>query len=205
MTTHPEMVTRYDALNEHCTKQGWHLAIVSSTRDYAEQKVLYDAWRNGLRSAQAGNPDAPLYQSPWGWMAQGSLHQPQADGFSHALDLGWAGCSALDVANAATQYGLRLDVTKENWHFQWWDHSGIHDAPALAPPPPEEDDDMNKQEFADAIGAHIPTDGPHAGVACVHLIGDDVNNLEGSGQDWPVADAIKFVHQELKMKRLGVA
>lgn len=181
------MVRRYNALVEKCWSNGWNISIVASTRDYATQKGLYDAWRAGLRSAQAANPDVDLYTSPWGWVAKGSLHQIQADGFSHALDLGWSGCSPMDLANAAAEFGLRLDVAGENWHFQWWDYNGIHDAPAL------KDDDMTLEEFAKGIGAEIEN-----GVVVVPLIDDDLQNFK----KYPLAAALTYTHEEMKIARL---
>ena len=188
--THPDMAKRFNALVEYGAERGWHVSIISSTRDYAEQKALYAAWASGLRSAKAGNPDADLYASPWNWMARGSLHQVQVDGFSHALDLGWAGCSPFDIADAAQTFGLRLDVAGENWHFQWWGPGGVHPAPALD----TKDDDMTPQEFATAIGAKMNSDG----VVVIPLINDDLTTFS----DYPFAAAMTYTHEENKIRRI---
>jgi len=122
--SHPDLVKRYNKLVELCWARSWYVGITSSSRSYAEQKALYIAYKAG-RGNNAANPDAVLGKSPWGWTVRGSYHMEQDDGYTHALDLHWSQCSPEEFAELASQVGLLLTVPGENWHFQWWDASGI--------------------------------------------------------------------------------
>lgn len=189
---HPRFAERDADMRAAATKKGWHIAHIRTTATYQEQMMLYRKWLNGTGN-QAADPDALGYESPWGWMQHGSWHMEQADGWCHAIDYAYS-CTTKDFHALCAQHGIGFPVIGEPWHAQWFDWRGIYINPS--------GDDMTKEEFAAAIGAQIAPDGPFVGQVCVHLVGDDLNNLDGSGQLWPLADAIKFTHQELKVARL---
>lgn len=121
--THPELAYRYERLVELVWTNGWHVNIVSSTRSKAEQIDIYNRWVAGNYSAPSvANPYLFNGYHPDGWPLYGSNHMIQEDGYSHALDLGWMGCSPAQLAALAWQCGLRLTVPDENWHFQMFPH-----------------------------------------------------------------------------------
>lgn len=130
--SHPELQRRHARLVELCWANGWETWIGSSTRSRATQEDLYRRWRAGLyKVPSVANPNADGGPSPWGWRWTGSYHMPQADGFSHALDLGWRGCDDAQFNVLAESCGLRRTVRDESWHYQWVQRRVIFDAPAL--------------------------------------------------------------------------
>ena len=161
---------------------GGRVLIVSGRRSLAEQQALYDAYLAG--GALAAKPGTSRHES--GQAADLRIVDPSVQ---------WR-----EVHLAAETYGLRFPLLalNEPWHCE--------PDPAYVDPP-EEDPDMTPQQFADAIVARIPTDGPFAGKVCVDLLNDPaypgqpVSELGTS--PWPLAAAIGFTHQELKMRRLG--
>lgn len=119
--THPEMVRRYQKLVELVWASGWEIWIGSSTRSRQTQEDLYRRWLNGTYDVPSvANPYTNHGPSPCGWDVIGSYHMPQADGFSHALDLGWRGCSEAQFEALANRCGLQQTVPNESWHYQWW-------------------------------------------------------------------------------------
>lgn len=130
--THPEMVRRFEALQRDAARRNWRIGVTSSTRSRAQQEDLYRRWRAGTYDVPSvANPNGNNGTSPWGWTIRGSYHMPQADGYSHALDLWWDGCSAVELERLAATYGLVQTVPRENWHYQWFHRRVIFDAPAL--------------------------------------------------------------------------
>lgn len=121
--SHPILAQRYNDLVGLMWSKGWHISIVSATRSREEQIDIYNRWVNGNYNAPSvANPYTWNGKHPDGWDLIGSLHMPQADGYSHALDLGWMGCTPKQVEELAWQAGLRLTVPGENWHFQYFLH-----------------------------------------------------------------------------------
>lgn len=168
---------------------GGRVLIASGRRSLAEQQALYDRYLAGLISWSVAKPGTSKHEH--GQAADLRIVDPSVQ---------WR-----EVHLAAATYGLRFPLAnhpdpakRENWH--------VETDPAYVDPP-EDDPDMTPQQFADAIGARIPTDGPFAGKVCVDLLNDPaypgqpVSELGTS--PWPLAAAIGFTHQELKMRRLG--
>lgn len=153
---------------------GGRVLIVSGRRSYAEQQALYDQYLAG--GALAAKPGTSKHE-----------HGQAADLRIVDPSVTWR-----EVHLAAETYGLRFPLLalNEPWH--------VEADPAYVDPP-EEDPDMTPQQFADAIGARIPTDGPFAGKVCVDLLDDNGETTS----PWPLAAAIGFTHQELKMRRLA--
>lgn len=132
-SSHPELARRYERLVELVWSHGWEVWIGSSTRSRATQEDLYERWHAGTyRVPSVANPNADGGPSPWGWHWLGSYHMPQADGYSHALDLGWRGCSNAEFFDLAASCGLVRTVRSENWHYQWVHRNVVFHAPALA-------------------------------------------------------------------------
>lgn len=189
---HPVLAARDTRMRAEASRSGIAVGHVRTVATYEQQKALYDRYRAGTGNL-AVDPDAPGYLSPWGWRQRGSWHMVQVDGYGHAIDYSWDGCTAVEFHTLCARHGIGFPVAGEDWHAQWFDWNGIyidHSEP--------KDDDMNAQQFADAIGATIPTDGPLAGKVCVPLIDD---NLQTTTL-YPLASAITFTHQEMKMKRI---
>lgn len=189
---HPTFAARDLRMRTEAQTLGIAVGHIRTVATYDEQKALYARYLAGTGN-QAANPDAVGYQSPWGWLQRGSWHMEQVDGYGHAIDYSWDGCSTEEFHALCARHGIGFPVVRENWHAQWFDWRGIYiDHHEL------EDDDMTPQQFADAIGATIPTEGPLAGKVCVPLIDD---NLQSTTL-YPLASAITFTHQEMKMKRI---
>ncbi len=155
-SSHPELVRRYNALVAACWTHGYEVWISSSSRSRATQEDLYRRWLAGTyRVPSVANPNGDHGPSPWGWRWKGSYHMPQQDGFSHALDMGWRGCTPAEFEQLCNQVGLQRTVPKENWHYQWVNRQVIFPAPGLtAPPPPipvapitSEEDDMKGMQI----------------------------------------------------------
>lgn len=150
--SHPELVKRYTKLVELCWANGWEIWISSSTRSRQTQEDLYKRWRAGTYNVPAvANPNGdggPCPPSLGDWRWRGSYHMPQADGYSHALDLGIRGTSWVTFADLAASCGLRQTVVNsrgivtEPWHYQWCHRRVVFDAPALHHMPPEEDEEV---------------------------------------------------------------
>lgn len=196
---HPRLVARDEAMRAAAKERGWHIAHIRTTASYSQQKILYARYITGTGN-QAANPDAVGYDSPWGWTQRGSWHQEQADGYCHAIDYSYT-CTDDQLYALCAEYGIGFPVVGEPWHAQWFDWRGIFIN--------HHGDDMTKEEFAAAVGGHIPADGPYAGQVCTDLLNDPaypgqpLNEIGSS--PYPLALAIGFTHQELKMKRLGLA
>lgn len=204
-SSHPELVRRFTGLLEAAWSRGWHLDIVSSTRSYDSQKSLYTAWRSGLRSSIAANPDALLGTAPISellkdngmWKVWGSMHMPQYDGYSHAIDVAIEGCTWGELHALAAQYGLIKTEPTENWHLQWWSCSrGVF---PTSLPIAKEEDDMNAREMAAALGA---TFNEQSGVIEIPLLESyDPATGNATFKHYPFAAAITYTHQELKIAR----
>lgn len=151
---HPQLLKRYERLVEFCWDRSWYVGVTSATRSYDEQRTLYRAWLRGTGN-YAANPDQVLGNSPFlpTWKVRGSYHMVQADGYSHALDLHWQQCSDEQFKKAAELFGLRQTVPGENWHYQWWDTTGIF-KPVLPEPVPTLDK-FEEDEMTPTI--HKPT------------------------------------------------
>jgi hypothetical protein len=202
--SHPELVRRFNGLLEACWARGWFLDVISSTRSYESQKSLYVAYITGLRSSVVANPDAfagyapqsELLSEGGGWAVWGSMHMPQYDGYSHAIDVAIEGMQWWELHALAQQYGLYKTVPSENWHLQWWTpRDGVFDAPFLI----EQEDDMTPRDLAAAIGA---TYNEQSGLVEVDLLSYyNPHTGESTFKKYPLASAIAYTHQELKMAR----
>lgn len=147
--SHPELVRRFNLLVAECWANGWECGITSSTRSKATQEDLYRRWLAGTyKVPSVANPNAPHGPSPWGWTIVGSYHMPQADGFSHALDLHWRGCTPSEFERLANKCGLQRTVPNENWHYQWFNRQVIFPGPPE--PPPQQEDKLIAIIVADA-------------------------------------------------------
>jgi hypothetical protein len=185
------MVLRNEALIADCETRGITVGAARITADYAQQKALYDAYKAGHGNL-AADPDAPGVQSPWAWKVHGSFHQIQADHWSHAVDYTIAGCTWDQFHDLADRHGIRFPLFDlglgEEWHAQWWDEHGIY--PDLSLPP---EDDMTAQQLADALGAKLVN-----GIVMIPLVNDDLVTFT----DYPLASAITYTHEEMKIKRI---
>lgn len=186
---HPRFAERDTAMRADAASRGILVSHIRTTATYQEQAELYRRYLNGTGN-QAADPDALGYESPWGWMQHGSWHMEQADGWCHAIDYSYSGTTA-DFHALCAEYGIGFPVVGEAWHAQWFDWRGIYIN--------HRGDDMTLQEFAAGIGAEIPTSGPYAGQVCVRLIND---RLDGT-DPYPLADAIRYTHEEMKRKRVA--
>lgn len=144
--THPEMASRVSDLLDLPEFSGW--GISSTWRTYATQKRLYDGWRAGKPGYNlAANPDRVMGTAqPEGFVAKGSWHQVQINGWSYAVDLAkpWhvsKSAAARHVDHYAPQMGLRRTVPTEWWHVQCRNLSGWFPDPRPQDPsvpiPPE--------------------------------------------------------------------
>lgn len=193
--THPELARRYDLLTARMWARGWDLSISSSTRSDTMQREWYWLYLHGQWPALVADPDRYYCPAPpelGGWPARGSMHTPQADGWSHALDLAWVGPRADQVHNEAYMVGLHAVEPTENWHFQCWDPSGMFTV--------YEDDDMFTPEtFASAIGHRGPDIGNTRVVdGIVQLRLSDDPDQPGVEQWWSYADVMEFIHRHMK-------
>ena len=110
---HPRFFTRLEHFFSDARIVG-HVAVCSGCRSYAEQKRLYDKYRDG-RGNLAANPD---WLRPDGFF-RGSFHQEQPDGYSYAVDLSAiGGVSKPTITRIAAEYGILPTVKGEWWHFQ---------------------------------------------------------------------------------------
>lgn len=144
--THPEFQARHDMFMAECERRGWWIVVLSSTRSYEEQQHERMEYLRG-DGAYAVPPDAPGAISPWGWQVIGSMHQVQADGYSHAKDYRrvvappWP-----EVHDLAFECGIGFYVPNEPWHGSAWSaQAGIFPVtfqpPLPLPPPPKPKDD----------------------------------------------------------------
>lgn len=206
--THPELRRRYENLVERMWERGWQIYVIASTRSADYQRWLYAEFKAGRYPYIVADPDRVYGVAPTeigGWVARGSMHMAQADGWSHALDIGWRGPRPDQVHQLAHTLGLRFPEPTENWHMEWWS-PGLGVYPILDPT--AEADYVSKEEFASWIGATIaPAGHPHAGKVCVplvdHVVRDTAGNIvEVVKELWPLGQGIEFTHQELKLARL---
>lgn len=91
------------------------------------------------------------------------------------------------LTDHADTYGWSGELNTEPWH--WHYYAGDSIPAALL----EEDDDMTPEQFAAAIGAKFEDD-----TVKVPLINDDGATFT----DYPLAAALTYTHQELKLARL---
>jgi len=144
---HPEFKRRNDLFVAACWEQNIDVGYTRVFADYKTQKWYYD--NRHRRGIAAANPDAVGSKVPskvGDFRIKGSYHQRQADGYVHAIDYSFHGCSIDHFHGIAAGYGIRFPIWKslgEWWHAQWFDARGVYAAP-LAPkvPAPKEDDDM---------------------------------------------------------------
>ena len=110
---HPRFFTRLENFFKDSRVEG-HVAVSSGCRSYAEQKRLYDKYRDG-RGNLAANPD---WKRPDGYFC-GSFHMEQPDGYSYAVDLSAiGGVNKPTITRVAADYGILPTVKGEWWHFQ---------------------------------------------------------------------------------------
>lgn len=153
--SHPEFARRYQILVRECWARGWLIGITSSTRSRATQEDLYARWLAGsYKAPSVANPNNPHGTSPWGWTIVGSYHMPQADGYSHALDLNWQGCTPDEFEQLANRCGMQQTVPNENWHYQWFNRKVIF---PIDPALDNTEEDVTPQDYqgiADALMKH---------------------------------------------------
>lgn len=221
--SHPELKRRYDALVSHCWANGWEIWIGSSTRDYATQADLYQRWLDGsYKVPSVANPDLPHGPCPQilgGWTIKGSYHMPQADNYSHALDLGWRGCSEYEFEALANLCGLQQAVPNENWHYQWFNKQVMFQpdpTSGLSPYTGEDDQEMDQATFAKYLAASLSANEQDAkvidGVVHIklfdHFDGATPENPTGNGTPvygwFPYAATMQFTHQSMKYAQLGI-
>lgn len=124
--SHPELSRRYTLLVGEMWRRGFDIWIASSSRSEAQQREWYALYLRGLwlvdgKPAIVADPDRDAGATPFGWNAHGSLHMIQRDGYSHALDLGSAGCTHAQLHAIADLCGLRFPEPTEWWHTQAFD------------------------------------------------------------------------------------
>lgn len=206
---HPEFVRRNEAFVGACWDRGWHIEYVRVTADIETQRSLYVAYRDRKRSIPAANPDVVGSLCPDDhlltagrprWNLVGSFHQVQADGWSHAIDYGYEGCTTDEFHALGHGYGIRFpladwSVFKEPWHAQWWDAAGVYPAPLLAPAPLPQGDDMARLvQPNDGDPAVFVTDGViktwvRDGNALAELRDQGFVQARLDGSPWPLTRA----------------
>lgn len=135
--THPELVARFELWLRRVRMAGGDGGVTSATRSRETQTEWYRLWQAGQFPNLVADPDRDAGPSPWGWHARGSLHMPQEDGHSHAIDIWWVGISTVQAHAFGRISGLRFPEPTEAWHAQWWDASGgPYPVTPLDPPPP---------------------------------------------------------------------
>jgi hypothetical protein len=193
--THPELVRRYEMLVARMWRRGWDIGITSSSRSEAQQRLWYQMYLRGEFANIVANPDRIYARSPWGWVARGSMHMIQADGYSHALDVNWTGCTGRQMLDEAYMVGLFNVEPTENWHLEAWDYRGYFEVI-------EDEDDMDQAQFNQLLANAIGRQGPHVGntrvtdVVQVRL--NDDPNEPGVEQWWAISEAVEFIHRHLK-------
>jgi hypothetical protein len=100
-----------------------------------------------------------------------------------AADVHTEAIELVALSDAAYENGLRQPVPGEPWHFE------------LDPNRQPLGDPMTPQQLADALGGQLNP----IGQVCVPLVADDLQ----STSLYTVAQALSYIHQELKMARLG--
>lgn len=194
--SHPELLRRWNLLVSRSAERGWGVWIVSSTRSidtqrfwYALYKMVPSQWPNIV-----ADPDRDAGVTPWGWRGRGSFHMVQLDGYSHALDINWSGAYTHEMHALANTCGLRFPEPTENWHTQAFDaySNGFY---------PVEEDDMTPSQ----LGLIRDPDRPDVdewGMFLMETVPGP--NGEPATYKWYRYDvAVTFIHQELKMARLG--
>lgn len=153
---------------------GGRVVIESGYRSAAQQQKLYDDW------VASGYTNPPSVAKPG---TSKHEHDPADAADLHRTDptLTWG-----EVHYTAAAYGLRFPIPREDWHAE--------EDPAWVEPEPPEEDDMTPQQLADSIGAKLVN-----GVIVVPLVNDDLATFA----DYPLAAAITYTHQEMKIKRIN--
>lgn len=200
--THPELERRWNLLVGRTWMFGTELWIESATRSRETQADLYARWKAGTYLVPVvADPDRVLGPSPWGWPLTGSFHMVQADGYSHALDIGWRGLDDEMMRSIALSCGLYQPEAREKWHFQWWDtYNGVY---PVRENPTTQEDDMTPQQLAMFFGpsAVLGDDGvcrlPLATDNAIELGTDEV-------EMHPIGDVLKFMHREAKTSRMDL-
>jgi hypothetical protein len=180
--SHPELARRWDLLVGRAWAKSWDLWIASSSRSYTTQMAWWEAYMAGNWPAPVADPNQIWGPSPFDWTAVGSLHMIQPDGFSHALDIGWAGASDGQMQALAAECGLRFPEPGEKWHAQWWGLDGVY---------PVKEEDMTVDEFMAQTGRLGDTLGcleKRDGIWGQHL---------SDGNWYTVADIQEFIHRKL--------
>jgi hypothetical protein len=151
--SHPELVRRYELLVKEANRRDWRIGITSGTRPRAQQEAMYADWLdNGPPPPSVANPNNTHGTSPWGWVIVGSYHMPQADGYSHALDINWDrdDVASEDIEELANQCGLVQTVPNEDWHYQWFNRKTIF--------PVTIDDRLDLEDDDVGTTIHLPRD-----------------------------------------------
>lgn len=193
--THPELRRRYELLVARCWARSWDVGITSSTRSEAQQREWYRLWQAGEWPALVADPDRIYCKAPdelGDWIATGSMHMVQADGWSHALDLWWLGPSPDEFKAEAYQCGLHPVEPTENWHYQFWDASRIvfncYD----------QGDEMDQAQFSAFQSRALGR--PGNGIGCTRVNPGDNVTVEVmliDGNWYAYADVVEFLHRKL--------
>lgn len=187
--THPELKRRWGMFVGDCWERSWNPVATSASRSHDTQAAWYALDQQGLwPTGPVANPDQVWGKSPFNWIAYGSLHMIQSDGYSHALDVTIQGATRAQYEPVARKRGLRLPEPGEYWHLQWWDLNGIY--------PIELENDMTLEEFARGIGRYEP-DG-EGSQGSVRIIDGVIKQKLDDGNWWPLADVWEFTHRHIK-------
>jgi hypothetical protein len=182
--SHPELARRWDLLVKAAWSHSWDVRITSSSRSYQTQLAWYRLDQAGLwPTGPVANPDQIWGMTPWGWLAKGSLHMVQQDGYSHALDLSFVGATASQFRAIALPCGLRFPEAGEDWHCQFWGNDGIY---------PVTEDDMTLEEFMHGIGTVGEAQGN------LKMIDGVIHQKLSDGNWYTLADVQEFIHRHMK-------
>lgn len=196
----PHAAASWAAMTKAAARDGVTLAIGYSYRDYATQEALFRA--RYTTNVLDPTPDAIWIGKAW-WLIPGNAVAAVPGRSNHGLGVAVdvAGISAFSTADNnetlawlldfADQYGWSWEIQSEPWHIRYV--GGYLFTPG---------DDMTLEEFAAGIGATVV-----GGKVCVALLNDppyaNAPIAEWGTTLYPLADAIRWTHEELKRKRLG--
>jgi hypothetical protein len=168
---HPEFVRRLDRFLADPEIRG-RFRVGFTSRSYQRQQQLRRGWLKRLagvpgfrRFNLAADPDRTIGRTDEGWVARGSWHMVQEDGFAYAVDLSRkrviTAKNAQEVIDRiAPGYGLRRTVPSEWWHIQGRVVTGwLFDPQTGADRPVVRRDDGKKgaemRYFEDPNGSHV--------------------------------------------------
>jgi len=115
---HPVLLERVGLILEVMARLGFPMMVTDGVRTPEEQQALYARGRT-TRGPKVTNADGVQIRSP---------HQPQADGFGHAVDCAFVvrGKPSWDEAHPWRLYGEVARALGLLWGGDW---RGLHDRP----------------------------------------------------------------------------